>query len=54
LGLAAGRILSLAIDGMPHPLLAIYTLLEIVFGVLGLMLLWNECLGTCVQSAASK
>jgi len=54
LGLAAGRILSLAIDGMPHPLLAIYTLLEIVFGVLGLMLLWNECSGTCVQSAASK
>ncbi len=54
LGLAAGRILSLAIDGMPHPLLAIYTLLEIVFGVLGLMLLRNECSGTCVQSAASK
>ena len=39
LGLAAGRILSIAIDGMPHPLLATYTLLEIGFGAIGLMLL---------------
>ena len=39
LGLAAGRVLSIAIDGMPHPLLAAYTLLEIGFGTVGLMLL---------------
>ena len=39
LGLAAGRILSFALDGMPHPLLAGYALLEISFGVVGLLLL---------------
>ena len=42
LGLAAGRILSIAIDGMPHPLLATYTLLELGFGGIGLMLLKNN------------
>ena len=35
LGLAAGRALSLAIDGMPHPLLVVYLLLEIGFGAIG-------------------
>jgi hypothetical protein len=38
-GLAAGRILSLAIDGMPHWLLAVYLVLELVFGVLGMLLI---------------
>ena len=33
LGLAAGRILSLILDGMPHWLLVVYTVLEIVLGV---------------------
>jgi len=37
-GLAAGRILSLIIDGMPHRLLAVYLVLELVFGVLGILL----------------
>ena len=38
-GLAAGRILSLIIDGMPHWLLAVYLVLELVFGVLGILLI---------------
>ena len=38
-GLAAGRILSLIIDGMPHWLLAVYLVLEVVFGVLGILLI---------------
>ena len=38
LGLAAGRALSLVLDGMPSPLLLIYLLLEIGFGAVGLYL----------------
>jgi len=38
LGLAAGRILSIVVDGMPHPLLVTYLVLEIVFGVVGFYL----------------
>ena len=38
-GLAAGRILSLLIDGPPHWLLNVYLGLEIVFGVAGAVLL---------------
>jgi hypothetical protein len=38
-GLAAGRILSLIMDGMPHWLLALYLVLELVFGVLGILLI---------------
>lgn len=38
-GLAAGRALSLAIDGVPNGLLVAYLLLELVFGMLGLSLL---------------
>jgi hypothetical protein len=38
-GLAAGRILSLIIDGMPHWLLAVYLVLELVFAVLGILLI---------------
>jgi hypothetical protein len=33
LGLAAGRILSFVMDGMPHWLLIVYALLEIVLGL---------------------
>ena len=39
LGLAVGRMLSLAIDGMPHWLLIVYLVLELGFGVMGLVLL---------------
>jgi Domain of unknown function (DUF4345) len=39
LGLAAGRILSLVVDGRPHWILLVYLALELVFGVLGLLLL---------------
>jgi len=38
LGLAAGRILSLIIDGMPHWLLIIYAVLEIVLGLIAVIL----------------
>jgi len=37
-GLAAGRILSLIIDGMPHWLLVVYLVLELIFGALGMLL----------------
>ncbi len=39
LGLAAGRILSFLLDGLPHWLLIVYAVLEIVLGVLAIMLL---------------
>lgn len=39
LGLAGGRTLSLIIDGMPHWLLFVYLILEILFGVVGLLML---------------
>lgn len=38
LGLAAGRVLSIAIDGMPHPLLLVYLLLELGIGFIALYL----------------
>ena len=39
LGLAAGRVLSLIVDGMPHLLLLVYLLLELAFGTVGVLLL---------------
>jgi len=38
LGLAAGRILSFIIDGLPHWLLIVYAVLEIVLGLIAVML----------------
>ncbi len=38
LGLAAGRILSFILDGMPHWLLIVYAGLEIVLGLIAVML----------------
>jgi len=38
-GLAAGRLLSIIFDGLPHWLLVVYLLLEVTFGTLGLLLL---------------
>ena len=38
LGLAAGRALSMVIDGMPHPLLTAYLVLELGFGLVGFYL----------------
>ena len=38
LGLAAGRIISIIVDGIPHWLLIIYLILEISFGALGILL----------------
>jgi hypothetical protein len=38
LGLAAGRILSFIVDGMPHWLLVVYATLEIVLGLVAVML----------------
>ena len=39
LGLAAGRTLSLVVDGMPSWLLIVYLVLELILGMLGLQLL---------------
>ena len=39
LGLAAGRILSLIIDGIPHWLLVVYLGMELSFGVMGIFLI---------------
>ena len=39
LGLALGRVLSLVVDGMPNLLLIGYLELELIFGILGLILL---------------
>ena len=38
LGLAAGRILSFILDGMPHWLLVVYAALELVLGVMAVIL----------------
>ena len=38
LGLAAGRILSFILDGMPHWLLVVYAILEIVLGLVAVAL----------------
>ena len=38
LGLAAGRVLSFVLDGMPHWLLVVYAALEIVLGLIALIL----------------
>ncbi|MCG8042144.1 MAG: DUF4345 domain-containing protein [Candidatus Thiodiazotropha endolucinida] len=38
LGLAAGRILSFILDGMPHWLLIVYALLEIVLGIIAIVI----------------
>lgn len=38
-GLALGRILSLMLDGIPHPLLLVYLLLELGFGTIGAFLI---------------
>ncbi|MEP4078291.1 DUF4345 domain-containing protein [Haloferula sp.] len=38
-GLAFGRILSVVLDGVPSPLLLVYLLLEVGFGVVGTILI---------------
>ncbi|TWT79480.1 hypothetical protein CA13_08810 [Planctomycetes bacterium CA13] len=42
LGLAAGRILSFILDGMPHWLLIVYAALEIVLGLIAVTLYWGH------------
>ena len=39
LGLAAGRSLSMVIDGVPHWLLVVYLALELGIGILGMLML---------------
>jgi len=39
LGLALGRILSIIVDGVPDGLLVVYLLLELGFGIIGIVLL---------------
>ncbi|MFO7633575.1 MAG: DUF4345 domain-containing protein [Caldilinea sp.] len=38
LGLAAGRVLSFVVDGMPHWLLVVYAVLEVVLGAISIVL----------------
>ena len=38
LGLAMGRAISMVVDGLPAPLLSVYLVLEIGFGLVGLVL----------------
>jgi len=42
LGLAGGRILSLVLDGIPHWLLVVYLILELIIGLIGLKLIMKE------------
>ncbi|MEZ8191387.1 DUF4345 domain-containing protein [Vibrio sp. 1F279] len=42
LGLAAGRVISLLIDGMPYWLLVVYLLLELGFGLVGIKMVHKE------------
>ena len=44
-GLAAGRLISLIIDGIPHWLLMAYLALELLFGTLALLLLRKNKVG---------
>ena len=48
-GLAAGRVLSIIIDGMPSVLLVIYAVLEIVMGLWGVLILKKQH-GTQLES----
>ncbi len=41
-GLAAGRMLSLVLDGAPHALLTVYLVLEVAFGAIGIWLIRAE------------
>ena len=38
LGLAAGRVLSFVLDGMPHWLLVVYAVVEVVLGTIAIVL----------------
>ena len=40
--IAAGRILSLIVDGMPSPILLFYMAVELIGGTLGLLVLFSE------------
>jgi hypothetical protein len=42
LGLAAGRILSFILDGMPHWLLVVYAVLEIALGLVAIVIYREE------------
>jgi hypothetical protein len=42
LGLAAGRVLSVVIYGNPHRLLFVYFVLEVLFGAVGLVMIFQE------------
>lgn len=41
-GLALGRFLSLIVDGIPKPILVVYLLLEVGFGIIGIILLRKQ------------
>ena len=41
-GIAAGRIASILIDGLPSPIFIFYLILEIIFGLIGYTLIKNK------------
>jgi len=44
LGLAAGRILSFIVDGMPHWLLVVYAMLEVLLGLIAIVIYRSKTL----------
>ena len=52
LGLAAGRVLSFIVDGLPHWLLIVYAGLEIVLGLIALKLLKGHGSGQATKRSA--
>jgi len=50
LGLAAGRLLSFLLDGMPHRLLLIYAILEVILGVIAIVLYRNQVSASSVEA----
>jgi len=50
LGLAAGRILSFVVDGIPHWLLVVYAVLEVVLGLVAIAIYKTGHSSTSVES----
>ena len=49
LGLASGRLLSFLLDGMPHWLLVVYALLEVILGLIAIVLYRDHVAATRVD-----
>ena len=53
LGLAAGRILSFVLDGMPHWLLIVYAILEVALGVVAVFLYKSQIKPSNISEGSS-